>query len=733
MRVLVLACVLGTGTAGAAGPLRLEATPRQLLSGRDTRVVLELTGANAPGEVKLACSAGRVQPLKRTGPQKLQALFTPPRSDRVAPILCAAVAPASGAHALVVLELQRRQVLPLTGLPPLSRVEVDLGGTHYGPVRANAAGQAEVAVLLTPAVAQATVSATPPGGPEQRSTWPLPVSSEPVLLLMQETASLQADGEQGTRVWAFSVDAQGSLRDLPVALTPTGGKLELRRSAPGVQTGLFVPLPRIAAGEASLTARVGSAPPSALRVALKAGVQPILSLEAPTRELLSDGDSGTDITVYVRDAQGRGLPALPVRLTAARGEVTPVVDQGDGSYLARYRTPKGGTGEVPVIAMLTGAASSSLTLLLRPPPRLVLASAARELPADGFSRVGLRLIARDATGLPVPDGTEVALSSSLGTVPASVRTREGSATFELVADRKAGEALIQARLPDVDTRASVRLLPGAPARLRVRAEHPSVQCNGRDTTQVYVLVQDAHGNPLEEALPLLSAAGSQAERGQFERVAALGRGEFVTLYRPPTRCEGGEATLLAAAGEARGDARLTLTPRTPLGLTLRLGAQSNLGRLLMPTVELEGDARPYALGERLAASFGLQVSWGQLELGGQTAGGGPFQVQVRPLLSTASAGARWHLPLTSHLTGYAGAGVDLHLASITYRLSLLDEERQHLSLVAGGHARLGLTLTLGPGELVLQGRFGLARLPESAPFRGTLGGLSGSLGYRLPL
>ncbi len=729
----MVACVLGAGTVGAAGPLRLEATPRQLLSGRDTRVTLALTGADAPGEVRLACSTGRVQPLKRTGPQKLQALFTPPRSDTVAPILCAAVAPESGAHALVVLELQRRQVLPLTGLPPLSRVEVQLGDTHYGPVRADAEGQAEVAVLLTPAVTQATVSTTAPGAPERQSTWPLPVSSEPVLLLLQEVTTVQADGEQGARVWVFTVDARGEPRELPVSLSAVGGRLELRRVAPGVQTGLFVPLARIAAGEASVTARVGSAPPASLRVALKAGVQPILSLEAPTRELLSDGDSGTDITVYVRDAQGRGLPAQPVRLTVARGEVTPLVDRGDGSYTARYRTPKGGTGEVPVIAVLEGAASSSLTLLLRPPPRLILESAARELPADGFSRAVLQLVARDAVGLPVPNGTEVALSSSLGTVPASVRTHEGRATFELVADRKAGEALIQARLPDVGTQARVQLLPGAPARLRVRAEQASVQCNARDTTQVYVLVQDAHGNPLDGTPPLLSAAGSQAERGQFERVAALGGGEFVTLYRPPARCEGGEATLLAAAGEARGDARLTLTSRTPLGLTLKVGAQSNLGRLLMPSVELEGDARPYALGEQLAASLGLQVAWGQLVVPGRMAGGEDFEVQARPFFTTLSAGARWHQPLAPRLTGYAGAGVDLHLAYFPYHLSSPDEQGAELSPVLGGHLRLGATLTAGPGEVVLQGRFGLARLPENATFRGTLGGLSGSLGYRFPL
>ncbi|HYO69568.1 MAG TPA: hypothetical protein VEU33_26180, partial [Archangium sp.] len=106
---LVLLCVLlGASPSRAASPLHLEASPRQLLSGRDTRTTLTVSAPGLPPDVHLACSVGRVLPARRAGPDTIQAAFVPPRTDTLAPILCAAVSPSSGAHATVVLEVQRR-------------------------------------------------------------------------------------------------------------------------------------------------------------------------------------------------------------------------------------------------------------------------------------------------------------------------------------------------------------------------------------------------------------------------------------------------------------------------------------------------------------------------------------------------------------------------------------------------------------------------------------------------
>ncbi|WNG43073.1 hypothetical protein F0U60_02415 [Archangium minus] len=729
--LLALPNLLLSGAAHAAHPPQLEASPRQLLSGRDTRSTLTVSGL--PADARLACSTGRILSTRRSAPDTLEATFVPPHAETLAPILCAAVSPSSGAHATVVLEVQRRQVLPLTGLPPLGRVEVRIGDTLYGPVRANADGQAEVAVLLGPTQPQATVTTTEPGQAPQQKSLPLPVSSRPVVLLISGESAVEADGVHGVRVWVFGIDGHGEPLETPPSLSRSGGTFEPQRVAPGVHVGTFVPHPRASPGEAVLTGQSGGGEPSSVRMELRAGVKPVLTVEAVSRELLADGSSGTDVTVSVRDERGRALPGLPVRLQATRGEVAPLQDRGDGTYLARYRAPVGG-GEVRLEALLDGAPPASLALTLRPPPRLTLETSTHELPADGVTRLSLQLTARDVKGAFVPDGTEVSLTSTLGTVPASVRMREGHATVELVAGRKAGEALVEARWGEELARASVRLVPGAPARLRVRPEEREVRCDGQDSAQVHLLVEDANGNPLDGVPISLSAAGTQAEHGHFERVAALGSGEFVTRYHAPSRCEGGVATLLAAAGEARGDARLTLSSRTPRGFTVRLGAQSNLGRLVQPALELEGDVRPYALGERLAASASLQVAFGRFSLRGESTAHESFELAGEALTTTASAGARWLIPLSGSLSAYVGAGLDAHLIHISWRLSLDQGGAQRLlTPVFGGHARLGLTWTYGPGEFVLQGRYGLARLPEGNTFQGPIGGLSASLGYRFPL
>jgi len=727
--VLALGYLSGASASHAAPPPRLEASPRQVLSGRGDHATLTVTGL--PDDARLACSAGQVRAPTRASPNTLEATFVPPRADTLAPILCAAVSPSTGAHALGVIDVRRQQVLSLTGLPPLSRVEVRIGDSLHGPVRADTTGQAEVPVLLSPAHPHATLLTTAPGQAPQERELPLPVAPRPVVLLLSEGDSVEADGLRGVRVWAFGVDAHGAPLRTPLAFTRTAGTYEPQRVAPGVQAGTFLPSPRAMPGEGVLTALVDGVSTST-RVELRPGVRPVLRVEATMHEVLADGDSGTDVTVSVQDERGRALPGQPVRLQTSRGQLSPPQDRGDGTYLARYRAPAGG-GETQLVALLEGAAPATLALTLRAPPRLLLEAPAHELLADGLTRLTLHMSARDAQGQLAPDGTELALTTTLGSLPATVRTRGGRATVEYVADTRAGEAVVQARWEEASASTAVRLVPGPPARLRVHAESREVRCDGQDSARVHLLVQDARGNPLDGLPITLHAAGTQAEHGAFERVAALGGGEFVTRFHAPARCEGGTATLLASVGEARGDARLTLASRTSRGLTVRLGAQANLGARVQPALEVEGDLQPYALGERLAASASLQVAVGRFALQGESASHEPFSLSARTLTTTLSLGARWSQPLTRALSAYAGAGLDAHLVHLDWHLSLEPGPQRQVAPALGGHARVGLVWALGSGALLLQARYGLARLPSDGVFHGSVGGPSASLGYRFEL
>ena len=258
-----------------------------------------------------------------------------------------------------------------------------------------------------------------------------------------------------------------------------------------------------------LSAQAGHGEPSTVRVALRAGVKPTLTLGL---ERLEDG---AFLHVSVHDGRGHALPGEPVHLRASLGEVGPVQDQGDGTYLVRYRSPPAG-GEVRFDAWVDGAPPVSRTETLEAIARLTLeltgwAGNGHELPADGLSRVSLRISARDAKGFLAPDGTKLLLSTTLGRLPASVTTREGRATVELESVRQTGEALVQVRWEDQSVSTTVRLVPGEPARLRVRTEKDQVLCDGRDSTQVYLLVEDLYGNPLDGVPITLRAAGIRAE------------------------------------------------------------------------------------------------------------------------------------------------------------------------------------------------------------------------------
>lgn len=197
------------------------------------------------------------------------------------------------------------------------------------------------------------------------------------------------------------------------------------------------------------------------------------------------------------------------------------------------------------------------------------------------------------------------------------------------------------------------------------------------------------------------------------------------------------ATLLASVGEARGVERLALAARAPRGLTVRLGAQGNLGPRVQPALEVEGDVRPYALGERLAATASLQVALGHLRLAGESALGKPFSLDAWNVTTTLSVGTRWSQPLTRVLAAQVGAGLDAHLVHLDWRVDWRQgveplAQRQLLPAL-GAHVRVGLAWRVGTGALGVQARYGLARLPEGGSFRGPVGGPSVSLGYRFEL
>lgn len=727
---------LAPAATSLAGGLALEASPARLAIGRDPSAVLTVRGApGPPRDFQLACSSGEVRKPKSAGPGTFRAEFVPPRSRDVSWVVCAAVA--GGTAVATSIELRRWEMLALGGLPPLARVEVLLGRDRFGPVRADAKGAAEIGVMLTPRAREAEIIATPSGKPPILRPHPIAFAPGDAVLLVAASPSVTADGARSVAVWAFAQDEKGAGEDVPLTFSAPQATLSMRRVGPNAQQGTLVPWPRGAPGECVVAARPRAGKPATLPIKLLAGVQPRVALEAPLRELPADGLASTEITIRVADASGRALARMPVRLAAKSGVVGKLVDRGDGSYVAPYTVPSGAAGETTVAAELEGAVPATLAIALTAPQRITVKASLTEAPADGAARVALRVAARGPDGRPLADGTPIEFATPWGTIPSAVPSAGGRVDVEFVAGTRAGDALVEVRALGAKTAVPIALLAGPPAKLTVSPERSQVICDGKDSLAVRLSVRDGFDNPLDRVKFQLAAREPSARRaGRFDAVAPVRRGEYVVRYHAP-ECRGpASAALTVAAGPVRAEATISLTAVPARGgLSIRAVAHTNLGRLFAPAVEIEGDARLAFVTPALhaAASVGLLAPmWEPLVASGRTADAGDFTVTARPLVVSAHLGPRWHLLDGPRTYAWAGVGVDAHLVQIAYQVSLADSPAVQTAAVLGAHARAGGGLSLGPGIALVEARYLFARLPAGSAFEGQIGGLEGSVGYRLP-
>lgn len=730
------------GQASAAS-LSLEASAQKLVAGRDEPLVLTARGGEALRDARTVCSNGTLQRKGRSGTGELRYELTAPRTADPGWLVCAIASPATRSFATVTLELQRREVLALANLPPLSRVEVKIGPAVFGPVRANGAGFAEVTVLLSPRVRQAEVIATPPGKPAQVRQQTVSPPPSPQAVVLGPLGEVKADGATQVPVFAFTFNDRGELASDEVTATSDEGSFQSELLAPGVHLLVFTPYPRATEHEASLTVRGAAGKPALLKLPLTPGVRPIVELRSNVTSIPADGVAAAELAITVRDERGQPLAFQNIELLASAGSVTPVEDRGGGQYAARYISPAGSGTQAHVTAIVEGGATATLTLNLVPPPRLTVDANPKEAPADGRTRVLLSIVARGADGRQVPDGSVLRLSSSLGEVPATIVTAAGRATAELLTGTVAGVATIDIRSADATANVQVRVVPGPAATVAVSPERDAITCDGTDSVLVRLSVRDAHGNGVSTApVEVYEEHPDEGARGRFDRVETLGAGEFQVRYHAPLVCDRPQVALLASSGGIKTSAQVRLVRgfTNALGLTARFGAGHNLGRIGSGAVELEGDLPVARVSPRLLATVSVALALSApYSAPGFSPARGAFVAEGSTFVASIFLGPRWTLFEDDRAHLYVGGGLDAHVARSPMRLTFsglgTSEEYVGSGFAAGGHLRLGGGYALGPGLAVAQVRLGLAApfLTRSSNIRSQVSGLGLAFGYRLPL
>lgn len=700
----------------ATAPLILESASPAVVMGRDESADLVVKGPLDPRDLHVSCNAGSVRSIKRVSPQEARAEFVPPRTGEPNWALCAAVS--GSAHATAVIPLLRREMLPVAKLPPLSRVEVRIRDAVYGPVRANADGSAEVAVLLPPNVKEAVVAATPAGQATLTRSMALSVRPTDQVLVLTPAFKVVADGTSTVPLWVFSANDRGELADLPLTTSSAEGTIAVQPVAAGVATGTFQPYARSDEGEATIAVRGPSGRTSSIRLTVEGGVHPRVELRSPVHGLPADGVTSVNLEATVTDEQGHPLSGQPLKVAATVGTVSQAVERRPGVYSVSYTAPAEPGPRSVVTAELAGGARSEVTLALAPPPRVTVEASPRQALGDGQSHVVLTITARGPDGRKLPDGSKISLSTSRGVLPTEVATVDGRAEAELAVGTTAGEAEIEARALDAFARTTVRILPGAPTGLLVHPLRTTVRCDGTDAAEVRLRVVDAHQNAVE-GVPVDVHFVAAGKAVPASRLRAGGPGEFFALYRPERGCEGGPVAVLAEAATLSGSAQLWVQRDNvdPLALLASLGGQSAFQSELSSLFEVEG-ARAFNVWQRrLWAALSVQVlrgsAWG-------VNGGDLWSLGVY-------LGPKLDLVRTDRFGLFAGAGADAHLVRLGP--ALLPGAVWGGTL--GAHVRLGTSLVAGPGAVVLQARYELAQWETAPGLAASARGLSALLGYRM--
>jgi hypothetical protein len=158
-------------TALLAISVAVSSSPAGIVLGKDSsaRLHVKVTGflgrAVADANVSLSTNLGTVGNVQSTGRGEFAVTYRPPRQRAPAVALIAAEVEADGEHAVGWL------ALPLSGSDsmtlqtrPRAKVELTIDGVTFGPVTADARGDATVAVVVPPGVAHATMRVVDPLG-----------------------------------------------------------------------------------------------------------------------------------------------------------------------------------------------------------------------------------------------------------------------------------------------------------------------------------------------------------------------------------------------------------------------------------------------------------------------------------------------------------------------------------------------------------------------------------------
>jgi hypothetical protein len=220
-----------------------------------------------------------------------------------------------------------------------------------------------------------------------------------------------------------------------------------------------------------------------------------------TVTLPADGASSTPITAEVKDVSGNAVSGVTVTFSTTLGTIPASAQTDDNGKVIVSLTASASSGVAEITCRAGGISQKTAVTFTGGsdvvPATITLTPASTSISADGTSSTSITADVRDSSGSPVPMGTVISFSTTLGIIPNSAQTdSNGRVIVSLTSSTTSGIAQVTCRAGSVTQKTSVEFKGGTDvtvATISLSAEKTEIPADGKSSTSITATLKDSFG------------------------------------------------------------------------------------------------------------------------------------------------------------------------------------------------------------------------------------------------